>query len=131
MAAEITNPDALRQELTTLLGLEVPKPPPVVRMLSSWVEDGYVRHLVHVVTGDDVIPALLAVPTGVGPFPGVVVFHQHAGQRHLGKSEVFGLGGDRYQAFGPALARAGFVVLAPRLDRIRGSPTRRARNRSS
>jgi dienelactone hydrolase len=41
------------------------------------------------------------------------VFHQHAGERHLGKSEVFGLIGDPNQAFGPVLARAGFVVLAP------------------
>jgi dienelactone hydrolase len=45
--------------------------------------------------------------------PGVVIFHQHAGQRHLGKSEVIGLLGDRFQAFGPPLARAGLVVLAP------------------
>jgi dienelactone hydrolase len=82
-------------------------------MLKSWEDDGYVRHLVDLVTDDAVIPALLAVPTGVGPFPGVVVLHQHAGQRHFGKSEVFGLVGDRYQAFGPELARAGFVVLAP------------------
>lgn len=45
--------------------------------------------------------------------PGVVIFHQHAGQRHLGKSEVIGLLGDKFQAFGPPLARAGLVVLAP------------------
>src|SRR5690606_19801880 len=45
--------------------------------------------------------------------PGVVVFHQHAAQWHLGKSEAAGLLGDPTQAFGPALARAGLVVLAP------------------
>lgn len=87
--------------------------PPVVETLSSSVEDGYSRHLVHLTTGDDVIPACLAVPTGDGPFPAAVIFHQHAGQRHFGKSEVFGLIGDPYQAFAPPLARAGFVVLAP------------------
>ena len=86
---------------------------PAVETLSSSEEDGYSHDLVHLTTDDDVLPALLAVPTGEGPFPAVVIFHQHAGQRHLGKSEVFGLAGDRYQAFGPALARAGFVVLAP------------------
>lgn len=43
----------------------------------------------------------------------VVAFHQHASQRHFGKSEVFGLVGDQFQAFGPSLARAGFIVLAP------------------
>jgi len=59
------------------------------------------------------IPAFLLVPHGAGPFPAVLVLHQHAGQRHLGKSEVCGLAGDPFQAFGPALARNGFVVLAP------------------
>ena len=82
-------------------------------MLSSSHGDGYVLHRVHLVTEDDDIPSLLAVPSGTGPFPAAAVFHQHAGQRHFGKSEIFGLVGDPYQAFGPALARAGFIVLAP------------------
>ncbi|MBN2621924.1 MAG: dienelactone hydrolase family protein [Acidimicrobiales bacterium] len=81
--------------------------------LSSSNENGFLLQRVDVVTEDDTIPSLLAVPHGEGPFPAVVVFHQHAGQRHLGKSEVFGLAGDPHQAFGPALARAGCVVLAP------------------
>jgi dienelactone hydrolase len=105
--------EGLRGELQSFLRVEPPGPPPNVKVLSSSQEDGYVRHLVHLVTEDDAIPAFLAVPSGAGPFPAVVVFHQHAGQRHFGKSEVFGLVGDRYQAFGPALARAGLVVLAP------------------
>jgi dienelactone hydrolase len=55
----------------------------------------------------------LATPIGDGPFGAIAMFHQHAGQRHLGKSEVFGLAGDPFQAFGPVLARSGVVVLAP------------------
>ncbi|HEY3667470.1 MAG TPA: acyl-CoA thioester hydrolase/BAAT C-terminal domain-containing protein, partial [Polyangiaceae bacterium] len=43
----------------------------------------------------------------------VVVFHQHAGEFHWGKSEVAGLVGSPLQAFGPALARRGLLVLAP------------------
>jgi dienelactone hydrolase len=82
-------------------------------VLSSVQEDSFARQLVVLVTDEDTIPSLLAVPAGEGPFPAVVIFHQHAGQRHYGKSEVFGLVGDQFQAFGPALARAGFVVLAP------------------
>jgi dienelactone hydrolase len=39
--------------------------------------------------------------------------HQHNSQWHLGKSEVAGLAGEPLQAFGPALARAGIVVLTP------------------
>lgn len=63
--------------------------------------------------GDD-IPALLMRPRELdGPAPGVVVFHQHNSQWHLGKSEVAGLVGDPLQAFGPTLATAGAVVLAP------------------
>ena len=61
----------------------------------------------------DIIPAFLFTPKGRAPLGGVVVFHQHNGQFHLGKSEVAGLVGDAFQAFGPALARRGLVVLAP------------------
>jgi dienelactone hydrolase len=105
--------ERLRVDLRLFLGVRPSVPAPGVEVLASSPEDGYVRHLVHLVTDDDVIPALLAVPPGPGPFPAVVVFHQHAGERHHGKSEVFGLVGDPHQAFGPALARAGLVVLAP------------------
>jgi dienelactone hydrolase len=72
--------------------------------MSSTEEDGFARYRVHL-AAEDVIPAYLAVPTGGGPFPAVVIFHQHAGQRHLGKSEVIGLIGDKFRAFGPPLAR--------------------------
>lgn len=61
----------------------------------------------------DVIPAFLFTPKGRDPLGGVVVFHQHNGQFHFGKSEVAGEVGDPFQAFGPALARRGLVVLAP------------------
>src|SRR5215217_2566676 len=62
---------------------------------------------------DDRIPAFLLVPHGEGPFPALLIHHQHHGQRHFGKSEVCGLVGDPLQAFGPALARRGMVVLSP------------------
>lgn len=61
----------------------------------------------------DLIPAFLFTPQGRDPFGGVVVFHQHNGEFHFGKSEVAGLVGDAFQAFGPALARSGLAVLAP------------------
>ncbi len=61
----------------------------------------------------DVIPAFLFLPRGREPAGGVVVFHQHNSEFHLGKSEVAGDLGDPYQAFGPALARQGLAVLAP------------------
>lgn len=61
----------------------------------------------------DTIPAYFWMPAGEGPMPAILVHHQHNGERHLGKSEVAGLIGDPLQAFGPALAARGFVVLAP------------------
>jgi dienelactone hydrolase len=62
---------------------------------------------------EDSIPAFLWMPEGKGLFPAVLVHHQHNGEWHFGKSEVAGLVGNSLQAFGPALAQRGFVVLAP------------------
>ena len=59
------------------------------------------------------IPAFLLVPEGQGPFPAIVVHHQHNSEWHLGKSEVCGLAGDPLNAFGSELAKKGFIVLAP------------------
>lgn len=62
---------------------------------------------------DDLIPAFLFTPTGRPALGGVLVFHQHNGEFHFGKSEVAGEVGDVFQAFAPALARRGVAVLAP------------------
>ncbi|MBQ8314128.1 MAG: prolyl oligopeptidase family serine peptidase, partial [Lachnospiraceae bacterium] len=45
--------------------------------------------------------------------PAILINHQHNREHHLGKSEVCGLAGNPLQAFGPELAKKGFVVLAP------------------
>lgn len=75
---------------------------------------GYRRVRLDVACPDgDVMPAFLLVPDDARGAPGVLVFHQHGGVWHLGKSEVCGLAGETTNAFGPALARAGLVVLAP------------------
>jgi dienelactone hydrolase len=75
--------------------------------------DGYRELRVRCAGVEEAVPALLLVPDGAGPFPAVLAHHQHNSQWHLGKSEVAGLAGDPLQAFGPALARAGLVVLTP------------------
>ncbi len=87
--------EQVRDELRAFLGLSPARPVPIVETLSVSPEDGYVLYSIRLVTEDDSIPALLAVPSGPGPFPAVVVFHQHAGQRHVGKSEVFEAPRDR------------------------------------
>ena len=78
------------------------------------VFDGFERQRIEYLGLEgDVIPAFLFTPTGRSSRGGVVVFHQHNGEFHFGKSEVAGVVGDAFQAFGPALARRGLAVLAP------------------
>jgi dienelactone hydrolase len=60
------------------------------------------------------IPAWFLFPEdGQSPLPVVVALHPHGRQFELGKSLVAGLVGDGTRAYGLALARAGFAVLAP------------------
>lgn len=104
-------------DITTMLreklGLADPVP---VEFQRGDVEerDGFVRERIEYRgLEDDLIPAFLFTPKGRDTLGGVVVFHQHNGEFHFGKSEVAGDVGDAYQAFGPALARRGIAVLAP------------------
>ncbi|WP_412069366.1 hypothetical protein [Rubrivirga sp. IMCC43871] len=94
--------------------LRLAPPAPVeARRLGVAESDGHTRTRVEYAgLESDRIPAFLFEP--LGPVRGaVVVFHQHAGAFHLGKSEVAGLAGEPLQAFGPALAARGVAVLAP------------------
>jgi dienelactone hydrolase len=105
-----TNPaTTLRQRLA------LAAPVPVEFQRSAATEnDGFVRERIEYrgLEGD-LIPAYLFTPSGRDTVGGVVVFHQHNGEFHFGKSEVAGDVGDAFQAFGPALARRGLAVLAP------------------
>ncbi len=96
--------------------LELAMPPAgvPVAVVDSVQLDGHRRLRLEITCADgDIMPAFLLVPEGADAAPGVVAFHQHASQWHLGKSEVCGLEGDLTQAFGSALVDAGLVVLAP------------------
>ncbi len=103
--------DEQRSRFARLFGFAVAAPE--VMVLEQQSRQGYHEQRVRFRSMQDDVSAYLLLPDGPGPFPAVVVFHQHASQWHLGKSEVAGLVGDPYNAFGPALARAGVVVLAP------------------
>jgi dienelactone hydrolase len=84
----------------------------IVHMVDD--EGDYLRLLISYEGADnDEIPAFLLLPKGEGPFPALIIHHQHNGERHLGKSEVCGLIGDPFQAFGTTLVKKGFIVLAP------------------
>jgi dienelactone hydrolase len=96
------------------LGLAQPPADVPVRIVDRTQRDGHRRLRLEISCADgDTMPALLLVPEGARGAPGVVVYHQHNGQWHLGKSEVCGSAGDPTQAFGPPLVDAGLVVLAP------------------
>ncbi len=104
------------EEMRAFLGVHVaPARAPEFRTDWSRPHAGVLvsRVVYRSVDGDD-IPALLMQPRRLDhPAPAVVAFHQHNSEWHLGKSEVAGLAGDPLQAFGPTLAAAGAIVLAP------------------
>jgi dienelactone hydrolase len=108
------NSDTLRREIGDFLNFH-PSETLVPFAIQAVVEhQTYIRSLIAYRGREgDSIPAYLLLPKGSGPFPAVLVNHQHNGERHLGKSEVCGLVGDPLQAFGPALAQRGIAVLAP------------------
>jgi dienelactone hydrolase len=100
----------LRLRLTELLQFAVP-PVPDLLVCARRRRDGYVEQVVSYTGDEGDVPALLLVPEhpcGAG----VVVHHQHHAQWQFGKSEVAGLCGDPWQAFGPALAQRGVTVIA-------------------
>jgi dienelactone hydrolase len=88
---------------------------PKLETKSESRQDGYVRKVVTYEAPDgEVIESFLFEP--IVPATGRVVFlHQHASNWDIGKREIAGLEGDPHQAFGPALARRGVLVLAPDL----------------
>lgn len=59
------------------------------------------------------VRAFLCMPAGRQErLPGLFCFHQHGGNRLLGKSEVVGLQGDPDQAYAKELAERGYITLA-------------------
>lgn len=106
--------DKLRQQICEFLGFSI-SDARVSYVTHEVVEEhGYRRLRISYTSQEgDRIPAFLLLPDGKHPLAAVLVHHQHNSQRHFGKSEVCGLVGDSLQAFGPALAKQGIVVLAP------------------
>jgi len=108
----------LKEKLLQCLGGPFPEPcelKPEIREITQ--KDGYrIESLTYKVEPNDRVPALLLVPDGINannPVSAVAIWHQHAGQYHLGKSEPAGLDGDPMHHTGAALAKEGYVVLCP------------------
>ncbi len=104
--------DEIREFLRILMDLDTP-----VELSVEWSKDRgdhVLQRVVYPTPDGDQVPAFLLRPHDPHPsLPGFVVYHQHASQWHLGKSEVVGLAGDPLQALGLPLVSAGAVVLAP------------------
>ena len=105
----------LRNEIAELIGLSLPWEATGVtyEVLDSVKEEGYTRQLISYLSDGDKVSAFLLLPDKLGNNPAILINHQHNREHHLGKSEVCGIAGNPLQAFGPALDKQGFVVLAP------------------
>jgi dienelactone hydrolase len=109
----MTDLDALRRDIAQFLGVPPRSVVPAPQVAEVTQQDGYTRRLLTFESMGEAVPAFLFEPADVAPKRAVVVLHQHNSEWAIGKSEVAGLVGDPLQAFGPALARAGALVLAP------------------
>lgn len=108
----------LKTKLLECLGGPWPEPCALTPQWDEAVEKGDhdVKRVTYEVEPGDRVPALLLVPHGVDeqhPAPGILVWHQHNGEWHLGKSEPAGLAGNPMHHTGVALVREGYVVLCP------------------
>ena len=91
-------PTDFREALLECLGGPWPEPGELnPRVQRSEQRDGYrLEWISYEVEPDDRVPAVLLIPddvTAQSPAPGITIWHQHAGQWHLGKSEPAGLDG--------------------------------------
>jgi dienelactone hydrolase len=106
--------DTLRERIQAFLRVSLTHPPPEIQYLGRAAGDGFTRSLVQFPAPDgEQIEAYLFQPTDPKPHGAILALHQHNSQWELGKSEIAGLTGDPFQAFGPALASRGVTVLAP------------------
>lgn len=106
---------SIRTEIAEIIGIQPALAEGTVdyKVLESVEESGYTRQLIEYDAGEDKVSAYLLLPEKQGNNPAILLNHQHNREHHLGKSEVCGLAGNPLQAFGPELAKKGFVVLAP------------------
>jgi len=102
-------------DMRQLLG-PFPERCPLEPVILKTVDCGlYIRESVeYAVEASERIKAFLLVPKNLSsPTPAIFAHHQHAGQFHLGKSEVVGIEGNPDQAYAHELAERGYVVIAP------------------
>ncbi len=103
-----------RAELLSLLGGFPEKGSPLVRREHLMDAEGYSAEKVfYEVSPGESVSALLLLPEGNGPHPGIVACHQHNDEYFVGKSEAAGFYQSISGGFGVRLCRAGFAVICP------------------
>ncbi len=108
----------MKQNLLQCLGGDWPEPCELKPTVTKTQQmDGYrLEWLSYDVEVGDRVPAIALIPDAASknsPAPAIVIWHQHNGQWHLGKSEPAGLAGNAMHHTGVALVKLGYVVLCP------------------
>jgi dienelactone hydrolase len=121
-----------QQARAKVLSCLLAPPPPApwnVTVLAEEDRGSYVvRKLVFNLTGDSRVLAYLTIPKGTGPFPAVLLFHDHGAKFDIGKEKVirpFGIPPEKLESaikwaeqnyggrfLGDELARRGYVCFA-------------------
>jgi dienelactone hydrolase len=103
----------IRDQLWQCLGKLPPRPQKLeVKTLSREDRGDYLLEKFQFDNGAGAtVPGYLLLPKGEGKHPAILYCHWHGGQYEIGKEELFGTNATPVPA-GPALAKAGFVVVA-------------------
>jgi dienelactone hydrolase len=106
--------DSIREHIRSFLKVSPHFPATELCLVNRQEEDGFTQSLIQYSSPDgERIEAFLLEPVGGERRGAILALHQHNSQWAIGKSEIAGLVGDPHQAFGPALARRGMIVLIP------------------
>lgn len=104
----------LRNELTQFMQISINKTAPHYDVIDQIEFDMYTESLIsYKGTENSIIRAYLLIPKSNLNGKGILIHHQHNGERHYGKSEVVGKVGDENQHLGLVLVREGYTILAP------------------
>lgn len=117
---DLTDPvrrEEFRTQALRCLGGDWPAPPPLQSSLVDRIDrdDHVVEKVRYQVQPDEYVSAFVLTPRreSVSKRPAIAVWHQHAGEYQLGKSEPAGLMGNPMHHTGVALAREGYTVICP------------------
>jgi cephalosporin-C deacetylase-like acetyl esterase len=106
--------EKLRNEISQFIQITIKKTVPYYDVIDSIEYEEYTESLIsYKGTEDSVIRAYLLTPKIKINGQGILVHHQHNGERNYGKSEVVGKVGDVNQHLGLVLVKKGFTILAP------------------